>query len=221
MKAALRYMYYTKNMKITFYFDPSCPFCWITSRWLLMVAEERELQITWKPFSLAIKNEALEASADPHRVYHVASRRLLRVMLAAQEQNNASLIALYSTSGALFHIEGKQFDDQLISSILKQHNLPAELIEEADKTTYDESLRAAVTTATDIAGKDVGVPTIVFTNKNGDQQGFFGPVLQELPEKQAGLELWDGLSKIATNSSFYELKRSRPGGLPDVQSTAV
>ncbi len=72
MKAALRYMYYTKNMKITFYFDPSCPFCWITSRWLLMVAEERELQITWKPFSLAIKNEALEASADPHRVYHVA-----------------------------------------------------------------------------------------------------------------------------------------------------
>ena len=221
MKAALRYMYYTKNMKITFYFDPSCPFCWITSRWLLMVAEERDLQITWKPFSLAIKNEALEASADPHRVYHVASRRLLRVMLAAQEQNNASLIALYSTSGALFHIEGKQFDDQLISSILKQHNLPAELIEEADKTTYDESLRAAVTTATDIAGKDVGVPTIVFTSDNGDQQGFFGPVLQELPERQAGLDLWNGLSKLATNSSFYELKRNRPGGMPNVQSTAV
>ncbi len=90
MKAALRYMYYTRNMKIIFYFDPSCPFCWITSRWLLMVAEERDLQITWKPFSLAIKNEALEASADPHRAYHVASRRLLRVMLAAQEQNDES-----------------------------------------------------------------------------------------------------------------------------------
>ena len=120
-----------------------------------------------------------------------------------------------------FHIKGNQFDDQLISSMLKQHNLPAELIEEADKTTYDESLRAAVTTATDIAGKDVGVPTIVFTSDDGDQQGFFGPVLQELPQRQAGLDLWDGLSKLATNSSFYELKRNRPGGMPNVQSTAV
>ena len=221
MKAALRYMYYTRNMKIIFYFDPSCPFCWITSRWLLMVAEERDLQITWKPFSLAIKNEALEASADPHRAYHVASRRLLRVMLAAQEQNDASLIELYSTSGALFHIKGNQFDDQLISSMLNKHNLPAELIEEADKTTHDELLRAAITAATDIAGKDVGVPTIVFTSDDGDQQGFFGPVLQELPQRQAGLDLWDGLSKLATNSSFYELKRNRPGGMPNVQSTAV
>ncbi len=221
MKTVLERMYYTSSMKIVFYFDPSCPFCWITSRWLLTVTNERDVQVTWKPFSLAIKNELLDPAADPHCKIHKSSHRVLRVMMAAKANHGASLIELYSWIGSKFHIDSQSYNDELIIAMLEAFTLPVQLLRAADDTSYDSELRESIQLATNVAGKDVGVPTIVFTNKNGDQQGFFGPVLQELPEKQAGLELWDGLSKIATNSSFYELKRSRPGGLPDVQSTAV
>ena len=207
-------------MNITFYFDPSCPFSWITSRWLLMVSGERDLDVTWKPFCLALKNEKLDESKDPYRKIHEGSKRLLRVMAAAEAKNGGSLIDMYKSAGIKFHIGKEPFDDELINGVLSENKLPAGLIEFADKQDFDHQLRDSIKSATEIAGEDVGVPTIIFTNEKGDQQGFFGPVLQELPDKKESLELWDGLSKLATNSNFYELKRSRPSGNPDVYSTA-
>ena len=207
-------------MNVTFYFDPSCPFCWITSRWLLIVSTERDVRIHWKPFSLALKNESLKAEDDPHRESHQAANRVLRVMIAAQSIYGASLLDLYTASGIKHHVGGEAFNDSLISDLLAENSLPADLLKEADQTTYDKQLRDSLKSATKIVGDDVGVPTIVFNNQKGKQQGFFGPVLQELPTMLDALELWDGLSKLATNSSFYELKRSRPDSMPDVASTA-
>lgn len=208
-------------MNVTFYFDPSCPFCWITSRWLLMVSSQRNLDITWQPFSLAIKNNELEPRDDEseHAALHRASHRVLRVMAAA-EKNGAKLIDLYTTSGVKHHVAGFDFDDDHLREILTENNLPLELAAAADDTSYDQALRDSMQGALDAAGQDIGVPTIVFTNETGQKQGFFGPVLQTLPDASEALDLWDGLSKLATNSSFYELKRSRPSGDPDVYSTA-
>lgn len=210
-------------MNIEFYFDPSCPFCWITSRWLLMVADERDIEITWKPFCLAVKNqpESGESSKSPHASIHREAHRVLRVMLAAMQTDpKLKLIDLYSSFGAEFHVHRRDYSDKLITEQLDKFNLPAEIIKSAEDEKLDEELRQSITDATSIVGQDTGVPTIVFTSSEGDKTGFFGPVLQRLPEKQAGLKLWDSLLGLALSQDFYELKRTRPSGMPDTASTA-
>ena len=207
-------------MNIEFYFDPSCPFSWITSRWILVASNNRDINVSWKPFSLALKNDELTSGDSPHRGMHVSAHRSLRVMLAAQQQHQASLIDMYTVAGLKRHVLGEDIDDAFISAVLEDQNLPAELLKAADDENYDTKLQDCIDEAVTIGGSDIGVPFIVFENNDGQKQGFFGPVLQTLPPENESLDLWDGLSKLATNKSFYELKRSRPGGGPDTASTA-
>ncbi len=207
-------------MNVDFYFDPSCPFCWVTSRWLCMVSNDRDINITWKPFSLAIKNDTLHNNSDSK--YAASSRsahRVLRVMLAA-EKEKASLLNLYTEFGIQHFVVGLDYDDAMIKKILDRKKLPADLLKFADDQKLDKKLEASMNEAISVAGKDIGVPTIVFELKDGSKAGYFGPVLQDLPDKEESLRLWDGLSMLATDKSFYELKRSRPAGGPDVYSTA-
>jgi len=185
-----------------------------------MVSGDRDINVEWKPFSLALKNDELTNDVTPHSKNHRDAHRLLRVMTAAHAKHNTPLIDMYTSTGISHHVAGMAIDDELIAGMLEEYKLPASLVEQADNDNYDDQLQKTLTEATDIAGQDIGVPTIVFTAKDGSKQGFFGPVLQELPDKAEALELWDGLSKLATNTSFYELKRSRPSGGPDVFSTA-
>lgn len=211
-----------KPAKVRFYFDPCCPFCWITSRWLLMVSGQRDIQIDWRPFSLAIKNDELVNDGHDkteHGDMHRAAHRVLRVLLAA-EQQGAKLIDLYTDIGIPYHVGGRDYDDKLISEILAKHNLPAELAHAADDTSYDQALADSVQSATAVAGQDIGVPTIVFEQADGKLAGYFGPVLNELPDVDEAVKLWDGLRQLASNTSFYELKRNRPEGQPNVFSTA-
>lgn len=209
-------------MNVEFYFDPSCPFCWVTSRWLLMASGHREITINWKPFSLALKNSELEQRANEGRYasLHRASHRVLRVFAKASELHGAKFIDLYTSSGIKHHVAGVELNDEHITEVLADNNLPKSLLAYTNDTNLDSVLYTNLEQATAAAGQDIGVPTIIFQNKAGDKQGFFGPVLQELPDLDEALDLWDGLSKLATNSSFYELKRSRPAGGPDVFSTA-
>lgn len=208
---------------VEFYYDPSCPFCWITSRWLLQVQAEREIDITWRQFSLALKNNELTSSEKEgvHAATHRASHRVHRVVRKAVTEYNASGIELYSEFGIRFHIMEKGFGDDVISEVLQAKGLPIELLDVADDESIDSELRAELYTAIDAAGKDIGVPTIVFTDKDGKRLGYFGPVLNELPSTlEESLNLWDGLEKLASSSVFYEIKRTRPGGNPDVFSAA-
>jgi glutaredoxin len=207
---------------IEFYYDPSCPFCWIASRWLLQVQAEREIDIAWRQFSLALKNSELETSdkEGDHAATHRASHRVQRVIRQATTEHGASGIELYSEFGIRFHIMEKGFGDDMIREVLEAKNLPAELLAAADDTSLDSALQAELDTAIDAAGQDIGVPTIVFTGKDGKRLGYFGPVLNELPSTlEESLNLWDGLEKLASTSSFYEIKRARPGG-PNVFSAA-
>ncbi len=208
---------------IDFYFDPSCPFCWITSRWLIQVSAHREIAIRWRPFSLALKNDELVARDDEseHAANHRGSHRVLRVIAAASESYADKLLDMYTLFGIKFHLVDTPFDDAMIRDVLADLELPSELARAADDETYDKALHGSMQSALDIVGNDVGVPLIVFALDDDSKQGYFGPVLNELPELEESLQIWDGLSKLATTKSFYELKRSRPGGDPDVVSTAL
>ena len=208
--------------KIEFYYDPSCPFCWITSRWLLQVSAEREIDITWRQFSLALKNNELETQDDesPHASTHRASHRAQRVIARAVREHDASAAELYSEFGIRFHIMEQQFDNEMIKEVLEAKALPLTLLDAADDNELDVFLQDEIGSAVEAAGSDIGVPTIVFMDKDGQRMGYFGPVLNELPPTlEESLAIWDGLEKLATVSSFYELKRARSGG-PNVFSAA-
>lgn len=208
--------------KVEFFFDPSCPFCWITSRWLLQVQAEREIHITWRPFSLALKNNEIEESPgeSQHAPAHRQAHRVLRVIQQATQMADVSPVELYSEFGIRFHIMEKPFDDAMIQEVLAEKSLPTELLAAADDASLDAVLQAEITAATEVAGQDIGVPTIVFADKDGQRRGYFGPVLNELPPTiEESLAIWDGLEKLATTSSFYEIKRAREGG-PNVFSAA-
>lgn len=208
--------------RIEFFYDPCCPFCWITSRFLLEVSAERDIDVTWRPFSLAMKNGELGGDDDAvteHGEMHRSSHRVLRVITKAAEQHGASFIDLYSAFGRRFHLDHEKYDDAMIADVLAAAGLPAELAKAADDTSLDEGLQATIDSALEAVGDDTGVPTIVFVSDDGERRGFYGPVLQELPGKDDALRLWDSLVGLVSVSAFYELKRTRPEGMPDTAST--
>ena len=208
--------------RIEFFYDPCCPFCWITSRFLLEVSAERDVDVTWRPFSLAMKNNELAGDDDAvneHGEMHRSSHRVLRVITKAAEQHGASVIDLYSAFGRRFHLDHEKYDDAMIADVLAAAGLPAGLAKAADDTSLDEGLQASIDSAVEAVGDDTGVPTIVFVSDDGQRRGFYGPVLQELPNKDDALCLWDSLVGLVSVSAFYELKRTRPEGMPDTAST--
>ena len=208
--------------RIEFFYDPCCPFCWITSRFLLEVSVQRDVDVTWRPFSLAMKNNELAGDDDAvneHGEMHRSSHRVLRVITKAAEQHGASVIDLYSAFGRRFHLDHEKYDDTMIADVLAAAGLPAELAKAADDTSLDEGLQASINSAVEAVGDDTGVPTIVFVSDDGQRRGFYGPVLQELPSKDDALRLWDSLVGLVSVPAFYELKRTRPEGMPDTAST--
>lgn len=214
-------LWHTVYMNVTFYFDPSCPFSWVTSRWLLTIQNERSITITWKPFCLAIKNNELTKKMyeAEHAQDHRDALRFLRVMLVAERDYQTPLIDMYTAGGTIRHVEGGRLGDGAIRSVLAGRTLPESLLAAADDASLDGVLRAAIDDATNAAGGDTGVPAMVFEPEEGRQQGYFGPILGALPGPEESLVIWDGLAKLATTKAFYELKRNLPAGGPDIAST--
>ena len=210
-------------MNVDFYFDPCCPWCWVTGRWLADIAPQRNVNINWKPFSLALKNGTLKKDPKELSKYddsHLASHRALRVIEAAT-QAGGDRGKLYEDIGKMHHVEGYPMSDMEISLMLSLSRLDTDLAKMADETSYDKDLQKHLDEAIGVVGEDVGVPLIVFEQADGSKVGYFGPVLMKQPVDQEALDLWDGLSKLANSSDFYELKRSRPAGGPEIgKSTA-
>ncbi|HQZ14378.1 MAG TPA: DsbA family protein [Acidimicrobiia bacterium] len=199
-------------MEIDFYFDPSCPWCWVTSRWLVEVSESRALKINWLPFSLAIKNNELDGQdVTGHLDTHTIAHQVLRMIESIHENEKIDRGTLYTEFGKSYFIDKKLDDDIFMGEVLKRLDLDEKYLLDATSTKFDEMLKSHIDNAITVVGDDIGVPLIIFKNENSEKQGFFGPVLQGLPEKEQGLILWDALSKLGSNSSFYELKRTRKG----------
>ena len=196
--------------RISFYYDPSCPWCWITSRWLTEVQTEREIEIEWLPFSLAIKNgelggEDITGHLDTHSIAH----RVLRVIEAIHAKEGIDRGELFTEFGKSYFIDPNLDDDNFFQATLERMNLTASYLDELDNTDHDSALQQHIDDAVEIAGDDVGVPLIIFETSDGERVGYFGPVMRRLPTLERGLEIWDSLVVIATGPDFYELKRKR------------
>lgn len=183
----------------------------------MSVAPERDLRINWCFFSLALKNNDLENNNDNFEVTaHKASHRILRIMLEAQKEG-ADIGEMYTYFGGKKHLEKQLFDDEMIKQALNHLDLPDVLFTAADNTHLDQELNDSTQSATDIVGNNVGVPIITFEIDN-QKTGFFGPVLNKLPDIRTSLNIWDSVSTLAQIPEFSELKR-RHNGPADTTST--
>jgi len=196
---------------VTFWFDPSCPFCWMTSRWLVAVAPERELEVDWQPISLLLKNET--PADSPYFAASARGHALLRVVQAVRAAGGEERIGdLYTAFGRRFHNErDRDFD---VAAVLDELGLDPTLAAAVDDESFDDGIRAAMAEGLELIGADVGTPLIA-VGTGEERVGLFGPVITRFPEPEAGLRLWDGFVAMAETDGFYELKRSRTGG-PDL-----
>jgi 2-hydroxychromene-2-carboxylate isomerase len=189
---------------IEFWFDPSCPWAWVTSRWVDEVAEARRLDVTWNVMSLAVLNEDKEVS-DEYQAFFPRALKYTRLVQAAQElYGQESVKALYGALGALIHLGGQTDPDVVIPAALAEAGLPASFAAHADSDEFDVAMRLSHFEGIRRVGHDVGTPIIAV----GDV-AFFGPVMSPAPTGPQALALWDGVMAAAAFDGFFELKRSR------------
>ncbi len=190
---------------VDFWFDPTCPWAWMTSRWLTEVAAERDLDIHWHILSLAVLNEGRELDPD-YREKIDKTWPTARIIAALGDDNDA-VARLYTALGERIHLQQRTDADEIIREALAECDLPAELAEVTSGETVDEAMRASTRRALELVGDDVGVPVIAI-----DDVAFFGPVVSPAPHGEEALRLWDGCVAVASVPGFFELKRSRNVG---------
>jgi len=190
--------------KADFWFDPLCPFAWITSRWIGEVEAVRNIRTEWHVMSLSVLNEGRDL--DPK--YREAMDKAwgpVRVIIAAQEHHGDHVVKpLYDAMGSQIHDGGQKDFSIVISKALADCGLPAELAAVADSNAYDAQLRASHERGISLVGQDVGTPVVAF---NGT--AFFGPVLSRIPRGEEAGKIWDASVTLAAYPHFFEIKRSR------------
>ncbi len=189
---------------VDFWFDPLCPWAWMSSRWLLEVAKVRDIAPSFHVMSLAYLNEDKDISQEYRELLEPAWGPVRVAIAAAQAEGDQVLLPLYTALGNRIHLEGRAIDRALIEESLVEVGLPVALADAADSTAYDEDLRKSHHAGMDQVGMDVGTPVIAT-----EGTAFFGPVVTPAPRGEAAGRLWDGVLLVAATPGFYELKRTR------------
>ena len=191
--------------QVDFWFDPICPWAWITSRWILEVQKVRPVSVTWHVMSLSVLNEDKEDLPEQYRELLRTGWGPVRVLIAAEQAHGPEVLGpLYTAIGTRFHHDKAERDKATVEAALGDAGLPASLIEAYDSTEYDDALRASHEEGIQRVGYDVGTPII-----SVGEMSIFGPVVSPIPRGEAAARLWDGLLLIAGTDGFFELKRSR------------
>ncbi|WP_407940604.1 mycothiol-dependent nitroreductase Rv2466c family protein [Micromonospora purpureochromogenes] len=194
------------------WFDPLCPWAWITSRWLLEVEKVRDVDIRFHVMSLSVLNEGRDLPEE----YQELMRKgwgPVRVCVAVEQQHGQEAVAkLYTAMGTRIHLGKEQLGPELFKAALTDVGLDPALAGVAGTTEYDEALRASHEAGMRPVGTDVGTPVIHAPGPDGRQVAFFGPVITPAPKGEAAGRLWDGVLLVAGTPGFYELKRSRELG---------
>ncbi|MCU1397346.1 MAG: hypothetical protein JWN62_455 [Acidimicrobiales bacterium] len=194
---------------VRFWVDPICPWCWVTSQWVRSIAVERDLDITWEPISLLIKNDPPADSAFYEPLQWTYG--LLRIMESVRAaEGEAAVGALYVEYGRRIHHNGERMWDP--ADALEAIGLDAKHASAATDEQWDATLRKRMADGLALVGADVGTPIIAFTASDGREVATFGPVITKVPAPEKSLALWDAFVTLTELEEFWELKRTRTKG---------
>lgn len=196
-------------IKADFWFDPMCPWAWLTSRWMLEVERIRDVEVQWHVMSLAVLNENNEIPPE-YAEAMAAAWGPVRVCIAAEQAVGPQILGpLYTALGTRIHPEHRTDYATIISESVAEAGLPASLAAAANDPSLDEALRASHSEGIALVGADVGTPVIAVPGAGGGRVAFFGPVVTPTPLGEDAGRLWDGTILVAGTPGFFELKRSR------------
>ncbi len=196
--------------EVRFWFDPACPWAWMSSRWLLEAARVRGLEPKFRVMSLSVLNEGRDDLPEEYQDLIARTWGPVRVCIAARREAGEEILApLYTALGERIHVQARGITREVVEEALVEVGLPVSLADAMDTDAFDEELRASHAEAMELVGTDVGTPVIAV----GDT-AFFGPVVTPAPKGEDAGRLWDGVLAVASTPGFYELKRSRTQG-PD------
>ncbi|WP_343966464.1 DsbA family protein [Oryzihumus leptocrescens] len=189
------------------WFDPICPWAWMTSRWLLEVEQVREVDVTWSVMSLAVLNEGRDLPEAYREMMDRAWGPVRVIIAAAREHGDKVIKPLYDAMGTRIHLGGEKDYTKVLAPALAEVGLPEDLARFATLPDVDEELRASHERGIGLVGDEVGTPVIAV-----DGVAFFGPVVSPAPKGDAAGRLWDGCLLVAGTPGFFELKRTRTVG---------
>jgi 2-hydroxychromene-2-carboxylate isomerase len=197
----------TARQAVQLWFDPLCPWAWMTSRWLLEVERVRRIDITWSVMSLSVLNEGRDLAEGYRELMDRGWGPVRVITAAAREYGDKVIRPLYDAMGTRIHLEGERDLDAVVRDALDEVGLDPGLASVAGSDEVDDLLRASHEAGIALVGEDVGTPVIAV-----EGVAFFGPVVSPAPKGEAAGRLFDGCVLVAGTPGFFELKRSRTVG---------
>lgn len=190
---------------VDFWFDPSCPWAWMTSRWMLEVEKVREVRTDFHLMSLSVLNEDRDDIDDSYKERIDGWWGPVRIVAAAEQAHGPEVLRdLYTALGSRHHVDGRDFDQDVYVEALEEAGLPADLADAAGSGDHDKAVRVSHAEGIDLVGQEVGTPVVAI-----DDTAFFGPVMSPAPEGEQAGRVFDGARLLAGYDGFFELKRTR------------